>query len=541
MPLVLTVLQGPDKGKRFELPDNEPQQIGRSAESLPLTDTTISRRHAELTPDQGEWYINDLQSANGTFLNGVRIDEPKLLKPSDQIRTGLTLLSFGNAVEARPVRVVDDLDVSVRKTLPSNGDSIMIAVPDASREATRSLRVIYDLMQLVGSITDKQVLCERVMDLIFDHFQPHRGFMLLRENEDSKLEPVVVKYRFESRNRGDEQERINVSKTIVQHVLKKAEGVLSSNAMTDKRFAAGDSVQAFNIHSAICVPIKFHDKVFGVIHIDSQISSHTFTDDQLRLLTAIGAQTGLALANADLYRQGIMQTRLATVGETVARLSHSIRNMLQAMRGGAELVEMGMRRKDLDVVASGWDVLSRNLDRIYELTLNMLAYSKQRKPEVGILRLDTMLTEIVELMQPLCQRRNVKLQLELAKDMPPIPADQAGLHQAVMNLLNNALDAVEPGNGVIRLKSTYEADIQVATIIVQDNGSGITSENLRRLFTPFFSTKGMRGTGLGLATTKKIIEEHRGRLFVDSKPGSGTSMTIKLPTEEYFDPAKTTV
>ncbi len=79
--LTMTVLQGPDKGKRFELPDTEPQMIGRSSESLPLTDQTISRRHAELTPDDGRWFIRDLNSSNGTFVNGVRVSDRRELRP----------------------------------------------------------------------------------------------------------------------------------------------------------------------------------------------------------------------------------------------------------------------------------------------------------------------------------------------------------------------------------------------------------------------------------------------------------------------------
>ena len=93
--LILTVLQGPDKGRRFELPDNEPQMIGRSSESLPLGDSTISRRHCELTPDDGRWILRDLESANGTFVNGQRVADRQILNPGDQIRAGNTLMMYG--------------------------------------------------------------------------------------------------------------------------------------------------------------------------------------------------------------------------------------------------------------------------------------------------------------------------------------------------------------------------------------------------------------------------------------------------------------
>ena len=165
--LILNVIQGPDKGRRFDLPDTEPQLIGRSSESLPLTDTTISRRHAELTPDDGKWLINDLNSANGTYVNGKRISKPVLLRAGDQIRTGSTLFVFGRIsnVTMKPVHVLDAdrIDTSVEAAVPSNDDSVIMASPDPSEAAQLHLTILYELMQLVGSIFDKQLLLERFL------------------------------------------------------------------------------------------------------------------------------------------------------------------------------------------------------------------------------------------------------------------------------------------------------------------------------------------------------------------------------------------
>ncbi len=540
--LILTVLQGPDRGKRFELPDYEPQIIGRSSEALPLTDQTISRRHAELTPDDGRWYINDQKSANGTYVNGVRIDKPTLLRSGDQVRTGSTLFLFGRESPPQSDRAVrmmrpEAMDTAVEKTVPSNEDSVIMAVPEPSAQAMQQLSVVYQMMQVVGSNFDRKQLLERAMDLVFEHFQADRGFVLVRENEQSQPEPVVVRYR--QKPRGADERRIMVSRTIIQHCMGQGEGVLSSNAMTDKRFAPADSVQAYGIRSAMCTPIKFHDKVFGVIHLDSQVANYTYTEDQLRLLTAIGAQVGLALSNAELYQQGLTNARLAAVGETVANLSHSVKNILQGMRGGAEVVELGMKREDFALVRNGWDILSRNLDRIYELTMNMLAYSKQRMPEFQMVSLPNVLGEVVELMQPQCDRRSVALITDFETEMPPIPADPGGIHQALMNLTNNALDAVEPDTGAITLRCAYDPRRHTATIVISDNGPGIDAESLREIFQPFYSTKGQRGTGLGLAVTKKVIDEHSGRITCQSRPGEGATFTIELSTTQRADPSAT--
>ncbi len=535
--LVLSVIKGVDKGRRHELPDDEPQLIGRSSEALETTDQTISRRHAELTPDNGKWYIRDLQSSNGTFVNGVRVTtERRMLRPGDQVRTGATLFIFGeDSVKPKrdSIRMVKrtEIDISVESTAVSNDDSMIMAVPEPGQAAEFQLRVIYELTALIGSVTHKQELLERVMDVIFEYFKADRGFILLQDDPDVFPEPVLVRHRTPVgiKKKKKDTGPINVSRTIVRYVMKKGVGVLSSNAMTDKRFATGDSVQAYGIRSTMCVPIKFKDRLYGVIHLDSKVANYTYTEDQLLLLTAIGVQTGVALSNARLYDHRLRDERLAAVGQTVASLSHSIKNILQGMRGGADVVELGLRKNNMDLTRGGWEIVARNVDRIYELVMNMLAYSKQRKPELELVNLDQLLGEAAALVQKQFDVKNVALLVDVAQDMPPVPVDPGGVHQALLNLLNNALDAVQPETGVVSLRCDYDGDNDRVKIAVSDNGEGMTKSTLSQLFEPFHSTKGLRGTGLGLVVTKKIVEEHGGVVSVESTRKQGTTFTMLLP------------
>lgn len=539
--LILTVLQGPDKGKRFELPDREPQLIGRSSEAIPTQDQTISRRHCELTPDNGRWYVNDLDSSNGTYVNGLRVIARRRLEPGDQIRTGNTLFLFGMEVaeqRRKEVRVAppeEDLDVSIDLVAPSNDDSVIMAVPEPTEAAVVQLKVIYEITQLIGTVADRQELLKRIMDLIFSYFQADRGYILLQEGESDHPDPVVVRHRVPPKSA--KAARIPISRTIVQHVIKKGEGVLSSNAMADQRFSGGDSVRDMRIRSTVCVPIKYKDHIFGVVHLDSQVVNYTFTEDQLKLLTAIGVHTGLALANAELYAGQLQRERLAAVGQTVASLSHSVRNIIQGLRGGADVVELGLRKDSMKVVRGGWEIVARNLERIHALTLNMLAYSKQRKPELELVSLNKLLSDAAEMMQQQYDQKKAALIADLEQDLPPIPMDSAGIHQAVLNLLNNALDAIEPKTGVVSVRSEYDDSAGEVRIIVHDNGVGISREASKHLFEPFHSTKGLRGTGLGLVVTKKVVDEHNGTISVDSDSGKGTTFTITLPVTTDEVPA----
>src|SRR6202044_214484 len=126
---------------------------------------------------------------------------------------------------------------------------------------------------------------------------------------------------------------------------------------------------------------KTGGEIIGVSYIDSSVKNYTYSPVRLRLLTAVGLQAGLAIQNASLYRQGVQAERLAAIGETTAALSHSIKNILQALRGGADVVEMGFKSSDLVQASKGWRIVDRNLDKIFNLTMNLLAYSKPREPQ----------------------------------------------------------------------------------------------------------------------------------------------------------------
>ncbi len=532
----LYISQGSDKGKTFQV-NESPLIVGRNSPDIPLTDNTVSRRHAELISKADDsWVIRDLGSANGTYVNGVKLSGFMELKQGDQIRCGATLIVFGqkktaSGISGDPGGLQIDADgnlieSSIMATTPGLDDSVIIAGPETS-SAVGNLRLLYELSTTISSIFDEEQLLEKVMDIVFDNLPADRGFILLCEQEDQPLIPVAVRFRDKEQAESD---KVAVSHTIVEHAMEKREGVICTNAMRDPRFSKGESVHNLAIRSALCVPIAVRNNIMGVIYVDTTMATNTYAGEQLELLTAIGYQTGLAIENARLYQSGVKAERLAATGETVAYISHGIKNILQGMQSAADLVDMGFKKDNVEMSAKGWRVIKRNLTRVQNLMLNMLAFSKVRKPNKEMSQLNHLVTESVELLSETAQQKGVGLFSDLDDHLPAIPMDSDGIQQVLLNLILNAFDILKSGEGVITVKTYFSAAKNVAILTVSDNGPGIEKDHQEDIFTAFHSSKGHGGTGLGLAVVKKIVEEHGGIVAVESKAGEGTTFTISLPT-----------
>ncbi|MCC7291555.1 MAG: FHA domain-containing protein [Phycisphaerales bacterium] len=536
----LYVLRGPDKGLIFDLPDDA-TLIGRYADRLKLTDDSISRRHAEVRRENGGWFIRDLHSSNGTYHNGHRVFEPTRLQHGDEIKVGATILVFGGqdsvAAVSGPHRIRDLVDIDIASqpgdaailsSIASSEESVILQTPE-TREQVVAWHVVYRIAEVIGTIPRIENFLERVADILFDHLVVDRMVVLSLHRATGELTPELVRYRTKRKGK---RPKIHTSRTIINYVIESGAGVLCANAMTDRRFTGmskQDSIHQLALRSVLCVPIVLQEEVVGVMHLDTSMSQHAYTQEQLRLVTAVGRMIGLAMENARLIESRMKNERLAATGETVARLSHEIRNILQGLRSGADVVEMGLKQDKLDLIRSGWKIVKRGMERAVVLATNMLSYSKQREPRIQLVQLAAVVEDAVRLMRDRAAEKSVMILKEL-EEMAPVPADAYGLQQAIGNILMNAVDAVQPGMGCVTIRTRYDAEHEEARISITDNGPGITTDELSHIFEPFVSTKGQAGTGLGLAVARKVVEEHQGRIQVESVPHEGATFHVILPT-----------
>ena len=542
----LFVIQGRNRGSRYDLTNHEGAMcIGREAGNfVQLDDNEVSRRHAEIRRIGETFVVGDLKSSNGTWLNSRKIERAEL-SSGDQIQVGRTVLVYArdgvdvpaaglvdivpasNAADgSRIVRTAHEADIG-GSPLPDDTQNRWLA------RARSNLQVMYRTALAVSHTLDIDELLGRILQLVFEWVEADRGCIMLLDPESKQLRTKARRDR-----RVGETTAMAISRTILDYVLDRGEGVITSDAQDDDRFSGGNSVVRTGVREAICVPMQGRYGTVGVIYVDTTVplgdaierGQRQFTDEHLKLLIAIGHQAALAVEDTTYYSAMVQSERLAAVGQTIATLSHHIKNILQGIRGGSYLVDMGLENEDLAVVRKGWDIVNRNQNKISSLVMDMLSFSKEREPDPVPSDLVALVTDIVETVQQRADEIGAAIDWAPPTDVPQLLFDPEALSRAILNVVTNALDAVEDRDGAaVTIHVECDTEAERVRVIVGDNGEGMAPETIAEIFNLFVSTKGARGTGLGLTVSRKILREHGGDIRVTSRPGEGSTFVLEFP------------
>lgn len=265
--------------------------------------------------------------------------------------------------------------------------------------------------------------------------------------------------------------------------------------------------------------------------VEISLSLSQLKDSRGKVIGTVGISKDVTEENR-LRQQLIEQERLAAVGQTVAGVTHCMKNVLNGLKGGAYILNVGLKRGDSAMVIEGWETVQKGIERIGRLSLDMLSYCKDRKP--ARVRTDpvALAKEIVSVVASSAAQKGVELVLD-AGETKSFEMDPDSIGRALLNLLTNAIEACGEkeytGGERPRVKVSVQRDERGLRYVVADNGIGMSEEILSRLFTRFFSTKEQHGTGLGLCVSEKVVEEHGGKIDVTSSPGKGSTFTIRLP------------
>jgi len=551
------VVSGPNLGASYLL-NSSTVRIGRDSRcEIHFDDTETSRKHAEIEVVGESYVLTDLKSSNGTIVNGQTI-ETKILLDGDRVQIGKQILVFRlrEAIPSstdkdylqRSVSIVPDHDLEnsqiiSRADLSDPVGETEFFDPQVANplSVNKSLwEIMYRTSLAVSRTLDINQLLEQIVDLIFQWVQCDHACVMLTDSTSNALKPVYRKNRKPQSNH-----QITISKTILDFVLKNEEGVLTSNAKNDRRWNASASIEASGVCEAICVPMKGRYGVVGVLYIDTMVNAtvqsqnpnrssqsqlHVFDEEHLKMMVTIGHQAALAIEDTHFYQTTIQTEKLAAVGQTIANLSHHVKNILQGLKGGGYMVHEGLKRNELEPIRAGWEICEKTHNRIESLVLDMLTMSKEREPKRESTNLVLLIQDALSIAQAPARDANVQLVWNPPADPQTACVDPEGIHRAVLNLILNAIDATT-GRPDAKVSIVLLCTQDSTRIEIEDNGVGIPQSQLQTIFSLFESTKGNRGTGLGLPVSQKIIREHGGDISVSSVVDQGTTFTIRLPSE----------
>jgi signal transduction histidine kinase len=543
----LYVIQGRNRGARYDLAAHEGAiTIGReSGNFVQLDDNEVSRRHAEIRRIEGRFVVGDLKSSNGTYVNNRKVERADLTS-GDQIQIGRTVMVYSkDRDDERVIGLVDivaptnNADGSrIVRTMREDEGVVAAFMPDDTQNrwlarARSNVQVMYRTALAASHTLDIDELLGRILQLVFEWIEADRGCIMLLDPETRQLQTKARRDR-----RAGDTTSMAISRTILDYVLERREGVLTSDAQDDDRFASGHSVVRTGVREAICVPMQGRYDTVGVMYVDTMVplaesleaGQRRFSDEHLKLMIAIGHQAALAVEDTTYYSAMVQSERLAAVGQTIATLSHHIKNILQGIKGGGYLVDMGLENDDFAVVRKGWDIVGRNQGKISSLVMDMLSFSKEREPDPVPTDLVALVSDIVETVEQRAADTNITIGWTPPADLPRVVFDPEGISRAVLNVVTNALDAVENRpDPRVDIRVEIDRPAGLVRIVVADNGEGMTAETLGEIFNLFVSTKGSRGTGLGLTVSRKILREHDGDIRAESSLGAGSTFTLEFP------------
>ena len=559
----LIIKTGERKGKAYPLTDRV-IFIGRDpSNTITLPDRQVSRKHASISPQGTEFFIEDLGSANGTLVNNHLVHR-QVLRPGDEITLGGTVLEFALLVDTEeicedfkdPVPMMqqgsnhEPIDRStVELAIPPQGVDSLVDLPEKAELSTLQkaylrLAVMYRLINDLVTVTDFRDLLDRTAERVLEIIKADRALIMLVDDQSGVLLPQATRQR-KGLKYGDE---ISFSKTISRRVFETGESILTSDAMKDDRFQSSDSIILHRIRSTLCVPVKTKDRILGIIHVDTLGKVMGFSQEDLELLAAMGHQIGIAVENAklvtdlkkanvelkDQQAKLIEAEKLALLGKIAGGVAHEINNPIMSVLG---FTGMACKRLKDGVPAPEkanecihyLNVVQEEAQRCIQIVENISQFYRRKQSDMAATDVNTVIESALNIASFHMNHGHIDIVRDLRPDLPSIMANRGLLQQVLVNIILNARDAMEQG-GTLTVATGLENPPWVA-IRISDTGCGIKPEDIQNVFVPLFTTKGEgKGTGLGLSISRDIIKSHKGTIEVESILGKGTAFTIRLPS-----------
>jgi signal transduction histidine kinase len=417
-----------------------------------------------------------------------------------------------------------------------NENNISILVSEHDARLAHVSASLLTICQAMGSSLELKEVLPTILRLSLQEMQAQQGSILLLDRVQDKLEMLsAIGLPQEIVDKGYIPRKGSIAEWVIENDQPL---ILNSRAKTEEYQGIEDRRK---IHSSMCLPLRVRGAVIGTINMNRTVEDYGyFQDSDLDTMMILASQAAQCIENSRLHEANLKTERLAAIGQTVAGISHCIKNILTGVKGGMSLIDLAVGGEDWKLLGQGKDILHRNLDRLASIVLDMLDYSKEREPRKVENDAMTLLEEAALTVRSEAKLREIEMEFQAVEPGLKVQCDSQQIYRCVLNLVHNAIDATPKGGRVwlaaerttdrAALKKLKDKTATAAVILrVGDTGPGIKDEHKTAIFDPFFSTKGSKGTGLGLAVTHKIIEEHGGHIEVESEPEQPAIFAIYLP------------
>ncbi|MCL4475702.1 MAG: ATP-binding protein [Nitrospirae bacterium] len=370
-------------------------------------------------------------------------------------------------------------------------------------------------------------ICRHVADLV----KVRQCILILYDDTKQLFVPRTSAYGLDE----DAVRILSFSRPKMEELFKFSNGlpIISNDSGNHGRFEPMIS-DALREKTLLVAWLHRKGKILGAIRVADKEES--FTDDDAKLLTILANHMAVAMENAQLYsslqdqmselrdtqEQLIQSAKLAAIGELASNVAHEINNPLTSIIGFTELIK---DEGDINIIKNRLDIIEKESMRARDIVRELLHFARKRPLQLTALNMNEALKDVIPLVESQARMNHVEL-VEEYGELPETVGDPNQLKQVFINIINNAIFAMTEGG-----KLTLSTSLQGEYIIIKfkDSGHGIPEDVLRRIFEPFYTTKKDKGTGLGLSISYRIVQEHGGRIDVESSEGQGTTFTIRIP------------
>ena len=582
-----------EKSKDWELAPGV-YTVGRSARcDIVIDDTTVSRRHAKIEIDtHGTIHVRDLDSHNGTYINNRALNGSDILSPNDQVTFGEVSFLLSDVEEtSRDER--DDTKskpdghyaggASVTITdSPTNMQTATYSVDEELTSYSTQLlenatvfRTLSKLGKILVAPESEEAMFDEALKLLREIIVFDRLALMLLKEDTGALEVVATQT---SQEKSDTE--FIMSRSIVKSLLKEHNAVLISDTGLAESFSPSESIISSGIKSVVAVPLLDEDKVVGVLYADISAHAQSYTPDHVQVMATFGNILASKISNQRLLRdrqgkaileaelaisnkmraeveeanhalretqsQLVQSEKMASLGKLVAGIAHDINTPLGSIHSNTDFTLRATEiLSDFFADDSNSEALNQNprlkialegllntaktsrsaSERLIETVKSLRSFA--RLDQADLMRVDVhegIDATLTLLREQLGERINIIKEYE---NIPQIECKSREINQVLMNVLVNAIESISD-RGSITIKT--HSDGERIGVHISDTGCGIQAENIKKIFDPGFTTRGVGyGGGLGLSIAYNVIFAHKGEISADSAVGQGTTVSILLP------------